>query len=686
MRKALLLASVAACAMSAAAHADEVGQVFTLGEVNASAPAPDGGSMGGSTVTQDDIRLFNRETLDAAIDLVPGATVSEMGARNETDIWIRGFDRWRVALYQDGIPIYLPADNRIDYSQFTTADIGEVQISKGFTSVIDGPGAMGGSVNLVSRQVTKPFEGDSRVGASFDNNGAFQGYIVDAFAGTKQQNWYVQGAASDDYQSNFRLSDSFSAGTYQQDGNRDQSERDNYKLNFKVGYTPSATDEYAVNVIDQVGQKDNPPPDSVSPSSPKFWTWPAWDKQSVYWLSKTGLDDDGSYLKARTYYDRFYNVLDSYDSASYTTQNLPKSFDSIYDDRAAGGTLEVSEMLFGGMDNLKGSAFFRYDQHNDQESTNAKTDLWYAEPWLQDAETTYSVALENTVHPIKPVDVVIGASYDYRHMLNAQDWDTYSKVPAAPPYGFIVNYPVADDHAFNPELAVLYHYDDTGAVHASVSDRTRFPTLFEMFSSRFGTFDGNPYLRPEESTNFETGVTDTIDQTHLGATIFYSRVTNAIEAVNVNIPGLGIESQDQNVGNEIHTGFELQASRQVLKTLELGGNYSYLLYKILNDTAVATDNPANKLFLYANWKPLEDLSVVPNFEFESKKWLQSAANANYYYRGGDFAIANLKIAYQLRNDLQVEAGVKNLFDANYRIEDGYNAPGRSFFTNVRLTF
>ena len=31
--------------------------------------------------------------------------------RNETDVWIRGFDRWRIPIYQDGIPIYLPVDD-----------------------------------------------------------------------------------------------------------------------------------------------------------------------------------------------------------------------------------------------------------------------------------------------------------------------------------------------------------------------------------------------------------------------------------------------------------------------------------------------------------------------------------------------------------------------------------------------
>ncbi len=74
------------------------------------------------------------------------------GRRNESDIFVRGFGRWQVPLMVDGVRIYLPADNRIDFARFLTSDIAEMQIQKGYASVLDGPGAMGGAINLVTRQ------------------------------------------------------------------------------------------------------------------------------------------------------------------------------------------------------------------------------------------------------------------------------------------------------------------------------------------------------------------------------------------------------------------------------------------------------------------------------------------------------------------------------------------------------
>jgi iron complex outermembrane receptor protein len=77
---------------------------------------------------------------------------------NESDIFVRGFGRGQVPLTLDGVRIYLPADNRLDFSRFLTADIAAVQVQKGYASVLDGPGGMGGAINLVTRRPAKPFE------------------------------------------------------------------------------------------------------------------------------------------------------------------------------------------------------------------------------------------------------------------------------------------------------------------------------------------------------------------------------------------------------------------------------------------------------------------------------------------------------------------------------------------------
>jgi iron complex outermembrane receptor protein len=663
--------------------------VFTLGQVNASVPAASSTAIGGSTVSQDDMREFNRETVDRAMDLVPGASISNIGGRNERNIWVRGFDRWRVPLSIDGIRVYLPADNRVDSGLFTTNDIAEIQVTKGFTSVIDGPGAMGGSVNLVSRKVTRPQEVDIRLGAAFDNGGAFNGFVTDAFGGMRFSDWYLQGSVTENLRTHYSLSDDYVPTSLENGGKRDHSYRENFKLNLKAGYQPTPFDEYSLNFINQNGAKDNAFPD-IPGAQARNWSWPSWDKQSLYWISKTGLDDKGSYIKVKTFVDRFYNALYTWDNADFNSQSTTNASRSFYEDYAFGGTVEGSQELFAGRDTLKAALHYRHDIHSEwndyfKRIGAAGVTTPDSEPHQRDREETWSGAIENTFRPIETVELTPGVSYDYRHLIKAEDFSTNNNGGGANVNGQMIAYPRRDDHAINPQLAAAWRYDEAGSVHASLSRRTRFPTLFERFSNRFGSFTGNATLKAEKSNNFETGVTQTIGHTKLGVNLFQSWLENAIQSVSLT----ATTSQNQNVGKAIHKGFELEISHVFGPELEVGANYSNLLRTVPDKSFVLTDTPRHKAFAYANWKPLDGLSVVPSVEIGGNRRLSravSSGSSTLYFDGGNYAIANLKAGYRFSEVVQLEAGINNLFDTNYKIVDGYHEEGRNFFSNVRITF
>ena len=108
---------------------------------------------------------------------------------------------------------------------------------------------------------------------------------------------------------------------------------------MKVGCTPNATNEYAVNFTKQQGDKgaplniyNNPP---VPPNS--YWRWPEWDVQNTSFLSTTQLNTT-TYLKTKVYYNTFANILDAFDDITYTTQSANGRFHSPYDDQAYGAS------------------------------------------------------------------------------------------------------------------------------------------------------------------------------------------------------------------------------------------------------------------------------------------------------------------------------------------------------------
>lgn len=661
-----------------------------LEEVTVYAPQAGGPTLGGVAITQADMQRFERNTLDQALLLGTGTSVTAVGPRNETDIWLRGFDRWRVPLLQDGIPIYLPYDNRIDFGRFTTIDLAQVQVSKGFASVIDGPGAMGGSVNLVSRVVSAPLEVEARYGAQVDSDGRYEGELADLFVGTRRNGWFAQVAGAFSHSDGFRLSDDFTAGTLQPPGVRISSYHQDYKINVKAGFQSSDGQEYSVNFIDQVGQKGNPPPDSVIPpanlSQARFWSWPSWDKQSAYWLSRSVLDAAGSYLKTRVYYDRFYNVLDSFDSITYSTMNLPRAFISTYDDRAAGASVELAEVLAGGRDTVRVAAHFRWDQHNQtQFGRNTATSPQYQQPWQTAQENTSSLALENIYRPVEALQLIAGVSFDYRHLIGDSEW---LAAGTTPPYGSSFAYPVADKHAFNGEVAAIYSYSATGSVHLSYADRVRFPTLFEMYSTRFSTFKNNPDLQPERSHYAQIGVKDTLAGTQVAVNVFFARIDDAITSVvlppDPQNPQAPAVSQSQNIGAERQAGYEIELSRALLPQLSAGINYSALSRVELSGATVPLDTPSRRLFAYLDFHPLPQLAIIPSIDMEGPRWLQGAVNPALTYHTGSYAVAALKASYAPFESFSVDIGATNLLDRNYVIEDGYHAPGREYFANVRV--
>jgi iron complex outermembrane receptor protein len=95
---------------------------------------------------------------------------------------VRGFDRFQVPLSIDGIRVYLPADNRLDYGRFLISDIAEVWVAKGYASVLDGPGTVGGAINLVTR---KAIEAEVRGTLNLDSDADYGGYTASGLLGTK---------------------------------------------------------------------------------------------------------------------------------------------------------------------------------------------------------------------------------------------------------------------------------------------------------------------------------------------------------------------------------------------------------------------------------------------------------------------------------------------------------------------
>jgi len=641
--------------------------------------------------TGEEAMKAGRATLNDTLATLPGvSSINTSGNhRNEPGVFVRGFDRWHVPLSIDGIRVYLPADNRLDYGRFLTPDLAEVEVQKSYVSVLNGPGGMGGAINLVTKKPTEAFEGEARIGIESGHDGDISGRSGYLSFGTKQEKWYAQASWMKRESDGFWLSKDFAPVPHEDGGLRDNSDTSDSRVNLKFGFTPNATDEYVLSYTQQSGSKSAPysilrpitgVPGTGSGRAQNDWTWPEWDISSLALYTHTDLG--GSYVKTKVYYNTFDNTLSAWDDANHNLQTLGRAFNSVYDDYSVGVSAEYGLTL--GAHDLKFAAHFRRDVH---ESTNyARLDhptMARIDPTEHSKEETISLAIEDSWQVSDALRIVGGLSYNKAEVLEADRTDTDPGLPR-----------VKTD-ALDWQLAAIWAPDAGGEFHASVSSRTSFPTLFHRYSTRFDTFVPNPGLKAERATNVELGYSGDLGAVRVEGAVFYSRVTDLIQAVFLYTDGAGDDvSQQQNVGKGVYKGAEIAASWAMNDRLGLSANYTYISATIEDPSITGlqiTDIPRHKAWLALDWQATETLTLTPSVELYSSRWSSPAVgsgdpNAPIYARMSGFALANFSASWQVSEKAAVDFGIRNLFDRDVQVVEGFPEPGRSFFLTSQIRF
>ncbi len=103
--------------------------ILSLAAVSALYSA-DAASSTTTVIDSQEIQDQERKTVVEALNMIPGTSIQNFGARNEQMIMIRGFDVKHAPLFIDGIPIAVPYDGYVDFSRFTTFDLSQQEIKK----------------------------------------------------------------------------------------------------------------------------------------------------------------------------------------------------------------------------------------------------------------------------------------------------------------------------------------------------------------------------------------------------------------------------------------------------------------------------------------------------------------------------------------------------------------------------
>lgn len=256
--------------------------------------------------------------------------------------------------------------------------------------------------------------------------------------------------------------------------------------------------------------------------------------------------------------------------------------------------------------------------------------------------------------------------------------------------------PTGSSDAVDWQLAAIWQPDARGEFHASLSSRTRFPTLFDRYSTRFGTAVPNPDLDSERATNAEIGYKGDFGPALIETALFYSKVADMIQSVPTGAldDEGGPITQSRTVGDGTYKGFEIAASWDITGRIGLVANYTWL-DRDISDPIIAnlrpTDTPRHTAFLRLDWRATDRLTVSPSLEVSGSRLSESAVQPEdpteiAYTRMGGFGLANVDVDWQATDRASVVSGVRNIFDRDYQLVEGYPEPGRTVFLTTRLTF
>lgn len=653
-----LFAAMAACLVSSPGSAqDGAEEAFRLGVVEVIGVAPVQPAPGTERVDAEAIERHDRRNVAEALDLLPGVTLQNVGQRRERMVWIRGFNSRQIPIYIDGVPVYVPYDGNIDLARFGVDTLSEILVTKGLTSVLYGPNALGGSVNLVSRRPTRPFEASAGAGFDLDRSGDLAGYRAEARVATRQENGYAQVTASYADNDFFRLPSGFRPTTAENGGRRENSADRDRLVTAKFAYTPNATDEYSISYHRQDGEKQDPPYSGRANVTPRYWRWPDWDKESLYLISRTALGGDTD-LRLRAYYDSFYNQLDSWDDANYSTQRRPYAFTSVYDDFTTGASSEL-EQRWSERQVTRLALHFKRDVHREVSAIGA--------PQQHFIDKTWSAGVEHVWRPGERWTITPGAAYSRLEGVQADNLVS----------GMLEPFAVETNGAYNLQIAIGYALDEDTRFFGGISRKTRFPTLKDRYSYRMGSALPNPDLEAERSTNLEVGYEGALGAFRYRAALFHSRLQDAIESVSLDSSACTSPpcSQLRNIGEQRNQGVELSAEVDLGERLRLAGSYTFLDRDNRSQPQIRPlDTPREKLFASLDYALGERWSALASATSESRRY--SSTDGGRIAPG--FTIYDARLKWQAADDVAVAFGIHNISDKRYMYEDGYPEPGRTY--------
>ena len=241
--------------------------------------------------------------------------------------------------------------------------------------------------------------------------------------------------------------------------------------------------------------------------------------------------------------------------------------------------------------------------------------------------------------------------------------------------------------AWSPKLGVLHHFDNgiTGYAQyvrgfraAPYADANQGLNLVSGITTI--KLLPNPNLESEKSDGFEIGLRQGDANSHITATLFYTRYKNFIETkvpisteVTFSPFAIALEFQAQNVNRAEIYGFELSYKTELQNwSQKLNGLSLTTKLAVTEGNNLETDEPINSVspaqaVINLAWQSSDDkwqLNVV-NTLTKAKTRVDESNSKVSYYKPAGYGIVDFLANYQVTANSEIRFGIFNVTDKQY---------------------
>ena len=587
------------------------------------------------------LRTSPAPLLEEALRQSPFVLVRQ-NSRGEMELSVRGSDSRQAAVLLDGVPLTLGWDHRADPSLIPVTGVDDITIVRGLGTLLAGPNTLGGVIELGHDQLGAVSGAGSSawLGSSIDEHAShvLTGGARHVFSGVGGGRLALRGGIAHRQREGFALAGSV-VDPAAEDGLRSNSDLRQTDGFASLRWSGAAGRALGLTISGFEAERGVPP--ELHLQDPRLWRYPYQSRVVAALSGRVGTfvtPFGWGGLEVGAGFNAGRSRIDVFDDTSYRT---------------------VIDRELGDERTWTARALLTHSLPASAQLKTAVTlaDVSYSETLAPDPAVAYRQRLWSAGSEVElplgsATSLATGIVYD-----RASTPETGGRAPQPP----------LDAWGFRAGLT-----RDVGTetrLHASVSRRSRFPALRELYSGALDRFEPNPELKPETLTGFEAGITldrelGPIPDVTLQAIGFHHRLDDAVVRVTQPDRRFKRVNRDriESTGAELLAGLALGADRE--RALSLTGDLTLQRVQLYDVTTAGT--PSRHAENNPGTRGMLELGVpLP---------LQLRGFANARYTGTQYCL-------NAETDAEVTLGAQH--ETDLALERKWSLGGRGLFRTLR---